>query len=409
MDNRSFGDGNSSIDVVIGAAFGDEGKGLITHNLASKYGREAIVVRFNGGAQAGHTVVKKDGRRHIFRHVGSGTFAGAATFLSRFFVSNPILFLEERKELHQLGFSPTVFIDPDSPITTPYDMMINQIAEEFRASKRHGSCGVGFAETIERNLHTPFSLTVADLENKQKIIDTLRLIQRKWLPQRLKALNIPSVPKSWQDYIESDDIFQQYIHDLSLFLECITVSHRGVTKQFQHIIFEGAQGLMLDQTRGCFPHVTRSHTGLQNVISLIECFENKKLNVIYVTRSYLTRHGAGPLPYELLGLPYQQIIDKTNVLNTHQGALRYAWLNLDLLRSFIHTDLQAISSHFKVAHRLAVTCLDQVDDQITFIDRKKICKEAKNIFLRKIAKEMKVSELLCSYGPTIHTLKKWWI
>ncbi|GAF82360.1 unnamed protein product, partial [marine sediment metagenome] len=135
------------MDIVIGATFGDEGKGLITHHLASRHGRDSIVVRFNGGAQAGHTVVTKNSKRHVFRHVGSGTFAGAATFLSQFFISNPILFLEELKELKNLKLKPKVYIDPESPITTPYDMMINQMAEEFRGNQRHGSCGVGFAET----------------------------------------------------------------------------------------------------------------------------------------------------------------------------------------------------------------------------------------------------------------------
>ena len=122
--------------VVIGAAFGDEGKGLITHLMASQYGRDAVVVRFNGGAQAGHTVVTNDSQRHVFRHFGSGSFVGAMTFLSRYFVSNPILFLEEIEALSLLGIKPTVYIDPASPITTPYDMMINQIVEEVRGNQR---------------------------------------------------------------------------------------------------------------------------------------------------------------------------------------------------------------------------------------------------------------------------------
>lgn len=79
-------------DVVIGSAFGDEGKGLITDVLAAKNAGETLVVRFNGGAQAGHTVTTPEGQRHVFSHIGSGTFTGSATFLSRFFVVNPILF-----------------------------------------------------------------------------------------------------------------------------------------------------------------------------------------------------------------------------------------------------------------------------------------------------------------------------
>jgi adenylosuccinate synthase len=393
--------------AVIGAAFGDEGKGLITHHLASRYKRDAIVVRFNGGAQAGHTVVTKDSHKHVFHHISSGTFAGATTFLSQFFISNPILLLEELKELQCLKLNPKIYIDPGSPVTTPYDMMINQIAEEFRGNKRHGSCGIGFSETIERNLHPKFSLNVADLENRQKTINTLHLIRKEWLPQRLQTLNILHVPKQWQTYIESDDIFDLYVNNLSSFLDSITVSRLDLANLSQPIIFEGAQGLMLDQNCRWFPHVTRSHTGLKNVIDLIKNVADKKLTVFYVTRSYFTRHGAGPLPYELATLPYQQVSDKTNVTNAYQGSLRYAWFNLTLLKSFIQTDLRRVPTTLKVDNQLAVTCLDQVGAQITFINNKKIKKEAHTEFLQTVNQEIQFSKILCSYGPTIDTLKKW--
>ncbi|NJN48156.1 MAG: adenylosuccinate synthetase [Candidatus Competibacteraceae bacterium] len=70
--------------VVIGSGFGDEGKGLATDFYAAHFGKDALVVRFNGGAQAGHTVVTPEGQRHIFSHIGSGSMVGAATYLSRF-------------------------------------------------------------------------------------------------------------------------------------------------------------------------------------------------------------------------------------------------------------------------------------------------------------------------------------
>src|SRR5262249_8795597 len=110
--------------VVIGAGYGDEGKGLMTDALAASFGPAATVVRFNGGAQAGHTVTLASGRRHVFHHIGSGTLAGVRTFLSRFFVANPILFGPEIAALKSAGVTPRIMIDPDAPITTPYDMMI---------------------------------------------------------------------------------------------------------------------------------------------------------------------------------------------------------------------------------------------------------------------------------------------
>ena len=124
-------------DVVIGSAFGDEGKGLATDVLASKRPGETFVVRFNGGAQAGHTVVTPEGQRHVFSHFGSGTLAGAATFLSKFFVVNPILYHREREQLKWLGVSANVFVDLRSMVTTPFDMFVNTALERHRRSARH--------------------------------------------------------------------------------------------------------------------------------------------------------------------------------------------------------------------------------------------------------------------------------
>lgn len=391
------------MDVVIGAAFGDEGKGLITHHLASQHGSDAIVVRFNGGAQAGHTVQTRDQKRHVFHHVGSGAFSGAATYLSRFFVANPILFLEEMKTLQQLNINPTVMIDPDAYITTPYDMMINQMVEEIRDHQRHGSCGVGFSETIERNQHRSYCLKVGDCENLNKLTSILALIQTEWVPKRLKALNIRSIPEPWHTYIRSENLFEQFRHDLEKFYASITVSKLDLSQLDRPVVFEGAQGLMLDQEKGWFPHVTRSHTGLKNVLSLVKGTK-QPLNVHYITRSYLTRHGAGPLPNELSSLPYSQVIDETNVTNPYQGDLRFAWFNMNLLQRFIRDDINQAPEDIVVHPKLAVTCLDQIDDRISYHNDDRLITESHDAFLDKLTQKIQVSEILCSYGPTIDTI-----
>ena len=146
----------STVDVVIGAGYGDEGKGLMTDYLASK--GKSTVVRFNGGAQASHTVVR--GIRHAFSHFGAGALAGADTFLSKFFVVNPFLFKKEREVLHEKGVQlTTVAIDKECLVTTPYDIITNQLLEHVRDHQSHGSCGVGFGATIDRHEKNP-SLTI---------------------------------------------------------------------------------------------------------------------------------------------------------------------------------------------------------------------------------------------------------
>jgi adenylosuccinate synthase len=149
--------------VVIGACFGDEGKGLTTDYLAAKHVSESLVVRFNGGAQAGHTVQTANGQRHVFKHFGSGCFAGSPTFLSEYFICNPILFRTELEQLHKFGLTPKIYVHPEAVVSTQYDMMINQIVEEIRSNSRHGSCGVGIGETVERNIHPQFAIQVQDL------------------------------------------------------------------------------------------------------------------------------------------------------------------------------------------------------------------------------------------------------
>lgn len=349
--------------VVIGAQFGDEGKGRLIDYRAALIGGDGIVVRFNGGAQAGHTVVTPEGRRHVFSHIGSGAFAGAATLLSRFFVSNPILFLKELNALAELDVTPTVLIDPASPVTTPYDMMINQLIEKERGAGRHGSCGIGFGETLERHLHPAYALTVGDLAD-DALADRLDAIRRDYAPARLVRLGFGDAYLREAGLFQSDAILERYVEDVRRFLDAVTVMNAPAAIQGRQILFEGAQGLLLDQERGFFPYVTRSHTGLRNVLTLAGEWRLERLEVTYATRAYLTRHGAGPLPGELAEKPYPAVADPTNIPNDYQGTLRFAWLDVDLLGRAIAADLNDAQQcpGTAVHPRLAITCLDQLGD-----------------------------------------------
>ena len=144
--------------VIIGAAWGDEGKGLLTDALSND---DTLIVRFNGGAQAGHTVVTPEGGRHVFHHIGAGSLRGARTFLSRFFLTNPLAFFPEIDALHALGVTPAITADPAGMVTTPHDMMLNQMSEETRGPARHGSCGLGINETVTRHAAWPLKVRLS--------------------------------------------------------------------------------------------------------------------------------------------------------------------------------------------------------------------------------------------------------
>lgn len=392
--------------VVIGANFGDEGKGLVTDFFAAQGGSDTLVVRHNGGAQAGHTVTTPEGVRHVFKHFGSGTFAGAQTFLSRFFVCNPLLFFQELPKLQALSLEPVVYVDPHARVSTPYDMMINQIVEEYRAGGRHGSCGVGFGETVERSDHPDYALYFEDLHDEDIIRTKLVKIQTEWTPTRLKALGVIKLSSEWEGRLNSPDIFDYFVEEAIRFRNTVHTAPANLLGSRVPIIFEGAQGLLLDQNGQYFPHVTRSNTGIKNAAILAIEAGIDNLAVTYVTRAYNTRHGAGPFPHELPDKPYSNIVDETNIHNDYQGSLRFGWLDIDLLSATIHNDLRHTDGKMNIFLQLAVTCLDQVSWPHHYLSDGKQCIADETTFLNRLRNRIAVDTLYTSYGPSRTTLRR---
>lgn len=347
------------VHAVIGAGYGDEGKGVATDVLAASYGAEAIVVRANSGAQAGHTVTTPDGRRHVFHHVGSGSFAGAATFLGRRFVSNPMLLGRELHDLALKDVRPRILADARGIATSPYDMMLNQFVETDRAGGRHGSCGIGFGETIERNLVPAFAFDLDGLRDPAALRNRLDQIRRVWVPARAERLGIEFDEERLR-MVASDEILERYVADAQDFLASVDLIEGPTSLPDAPLIFENAQGLLLDQDRGAFPFVTRSNTGIRNVVETLREIGALRLDATYATRAYVTRHGAGPLAWETSEEPWPAIVDRTNVPNPWQGTIRYGLLDLDVLSEAIRADL-CDAEGIRVEARLTVGCLDQLE------------------------------------------------
>jgi adenylosuccinate synthase len=368
--------------VVIGANYGDEGKGLITDYLASKSGRHTLVVRFNGGAQAGHTVVTPTSKtRHVFHHFGSGSFTGAETYLSKYFIVNPVLWEKERDSLEILSHV-RLRVDTECLVTTPYDMIFNQYLEKSRGNRRHGSCGIGINETVERSQNELNRITVADLYESKNLSDKLQNVSI-YFQNRVKQMNITvdTMFDYWmrdgifmKRFIKTCEIFKERIEPVKYHAEkCGDVIAHGKIEILRNndIIFEGAQGLLLDETHANFPYVTRSRTGLHNVLELAHLAGFEMMDVIYVTRTYMTRHGMGPFPTEFQGpfsVPCEYCeaseADETNVENEFQGKLRLGYLDVKSLISNITKDLSLAEDKIRVIPHLAVTCLDHASDGV---------------------------------------------
>lgn len=328
--------------AVIGANFGDEGKGVTVDWLCRD--GAGIVVRFNGGSQAGHTVVHEDGRRHVFSHFGSGTLRDVPTYLSQYFVMNPILYFHEKGKLESLGCRPVVFAHPECIVTTFADMMINQELEKRRGKDQHGSVGVGVNETVERSHVPELKITMADLWNGAKSLESkLVEICGKYMTFRIgKPIESP------------ERMIAAFIAGCSNFAD--DIAPLGIA-QCKDPVFEGAQGLLLDQNNTeFFPHVTRSNTGIKNVRALCAQAGISHIDAYYVSRTYLTRHGAGPLPGED---PKMSFADDTNKPHDFQGRIRFAPLDYDGLRHRARDDFG--SPHYK----LVLTHMDQLETRHT--------------------------------------------
>lgn len=316
------------IKVVIGANFGDEGKGLMTDyfcHQSTLRGEKTLVVLHNGGAQRGHTVVTPDGNRHVFHHFGSGTLVGADTYLSEEFVLNPMIFRQEWEELESMKVIPKVYVNHTCRVTTPFDMILNQIIEESRDNARHGSCGMGIHETMIRDVcNYPIEMWFDSSDEAKRYY--LKEI-RNYLSERLLDFGINKISDNWKEIVNSDLLIENFISELNFMGRNISIRFDRFIEYYDCVAFENGQGLLLDQNNiAHYPHLTPSNTGIKNSLKIIAEMRCKPdIEVCYVTRTYLTRHGAGRLDGEC---DKQEINpdmqDLTNVPNPHQGTLRYA-------------------------------------------------------------------------------------
>lgn len=342
--------------IVIGANFGDEGKGQMTEYLAwqAKKKGTVLVVKHNGGAQAGHTVIH-NGERFIFHHFGSGSTLNVPTYLTEDFILNPILFQKEYEELEARGITPTVFVNKNAAFTTPYEMIINQTIEEARGKVKHGSCGVGIFETVKRNRKVP--MKIKDVKYTTDVKALFDKISDEYLHERMMELGIYEM----EDWIREDvnKMMKSYIANMIFMFSHIYLVDSDLIETFDSVIFETAQGLMLDQNNmEYFPHLTPSNTGSTNPAKYLSGYDVEK-ELIYVTRTYLTRHGAGMFKTECKKEDINSdMFDETNVPNKYQDTLRYGYMQLSEFYTRIVKDSRNIPDA-KVS--IAVTHMNETD------------------------------------------------
>lgn len=330
---------DKEVKVVIGANYGDEGKGLVSHCLtraAANSGRKVLNIFYNGGQQRGHTA---DGKIH--HCTGAGDSVGADTFYHRMFLVDPIALWLERAE---------VFIDPDCRVVLPCDVVNNRAAElERGTAERHGSCGMGIFEACKRSKEAEYYLPAKLIwGDKKDLYDELIRVEKKY-----------GYPR---DILYSNDNFLRACEWVKS--NCVPKYFDEIKNNYDTIIYEGGQGLLLDQTnRDDFPHLTPSSPGVRNIRS--DIFDlGVQPELYYVSRSYLTRHGNGPMENEttaeeLFGNEYLVKAfnqDETNKTNAWQGSLRFGYLDNERMLERIRKDADELLSPGKI--NLVYTWLD---------------------------------------------------
>ena len=363
-----------NIAVITGANYGDEGKGLGTYQFCKSFikkGLNPLVICHNGGAQRGHTVIHK-GTRHVFRHAGSGSFLDCPTYLSEDFILNPIIFREEYEELLEKGveLDNKVFVSEKCLVTTPYEMFLNDMKERKRNKSKHGSCGLGIFETIQRNKEVNFA--IGDLY----ISATTHKIKSEINKYFNKCVEEENLFKYKKDYMNDPmltDIINTYFEDLKFMYSKIQIinseDEKDFLERYDSLVFEGAQGLLLDQNnKEGFPHLTPSNTGADNPIKILSNLDLSNLDwieVCYITRTYLTRHGAGHLENECSKDEVNSIMyDKTNVPNEYQDTLRYGYLDINKLIKRVNNDFkkyESLNCNDKVFKTYLMTHMNEFD------------------------------------------------
>ena len=359
------------IYAVIGANFGDEGKGLAVDFLASRSDK-ALVVRHNGGAQAGHTV-ELPGRRFVFHELSSGSFRGADTYWAQTFLPDLYHLGPEAEAFRrEAGFTPRIFASAQTCVTTVDDVLLNMLQEDLRGENRHGSCGMGINEADLRG-KAGAGLPLEKLRGctARGLYGELRRLRESYTRRRLEALGLGrGCDSEYREMLEDDNVLRNYAARAADGLRYVTVAEASaLTPAYADVIFENGQGLRLDaESAANYPHVTASRTGLTNVRALTGQWGVAPDEAVYVTRAYLTRHGAGPLKNEIpaAALPRPER-EETNVGNRWQGDFRYALHESaeDLLAE-IRADLEAGDPPLRAS--LFVTHLNETDGRMTFRD-----------------------------------------
>jgi adenylosuccinate synthase len=327
--------------VIVGAQWGDEGKGKIVDLLALD---SDFVCRYQGGPNAGHTIVV-DGETFKIRQIPSGVLRGKICVIGAGCVVDPEVFLAEVDELESRGVSTkVVHLSGEAHLIMPWHVAIDQASERRLGKLQIGTTrrGIGpcYADKAAR-----LGIRVQDLLEpkilRQKI-EVALAEKNVWLERvyGVPPLDLEEIAAQLESFAQR---IRPYVSDTSLLVD--RALHEG-----SEVLLEGAQGTLLDLDHGTYPFVTSSNTVAGNAATGIGIGPNRIDRVIGVTKAYVTRVGEGPFPTEIEGSDQERVRELGGEFGTVTGReRRCGWLDLVALRYAVR--LNGITS-------LALTKLD---------------------------------------------------
>ncbi|MCF8000596.1 MAG: adenylosuccinate synthase [Halanaerobiales bacterium] len=314
-----------AVKIVVGAQWGDEGKGKVTDKLAET---ADYVVRFSGGNNAGHTVIVEDDKYELHLIPSSILYPNKKSVIGNGVVIDPLALISEMEGLKERGLSfDNFYISEQAHVVMPYHKEFDGLEEKRKGDNKIGTTkkGIGpaYTDKVARR-----GIRVCDLINedkfKKKLDNVLEyknlILDKVYNEKKLSYENI------LEQYLKAAEILKPYVTDTSKLLD-------EAYKNDKNIFFEGAQGTLLDIDYGSYPYVTSSNPTAGGVCTGSGFGPTRIDDIIGVAKAYLTRVGAGPFPTELFNEMGTFLQEKGHEYGVTTGrARRCGWLDLPLLK-----------------------------------------------------------------------------
>jgi adenylosuccinate synthase len=315
-----------AVVIVVGAQWGDEGKGKIVDLLTEK---ARLVVRWAGGANAGHTLVV-DGKKYVTRLIPSGVLRRDVTcVLGEGMVIDPVVLVDEIGTFRAQGFlasDKNLVVASRAHLTLPHHRELDRLREERPGPGNIGTTRKGIGPTYESKA-ARIGLRVGDLFRPERF-RTLLTRQHDVLAPRLAELGgmAPDLNEVATTYVALADQLRAYVKDASRFV------HDAITRG-ENVLFEGAQGVLLDVDHGTYPFVTSSSTTAGGACAGLGIGPTKIDAVMGIAKGYATRVGGGPFPTELTDATGDLLRKRGNEFGSVTGRpRRCGWLDIPALK-----------------------------------------------------------------------------